>query len=261
MSVYKAMQNVMRDLCKTGIAKGDWNKFDKYNFRGIDSVLNTLSPLLSKHGLLILPEVKNREEEDRPTQKGGTQIRTVVYVDYILASSDDGSTHTVTVVGEGMDRSDKSLNKALTNAYKNMVFQVFCAPTIAIDVEDDKHQADAVAARSYTDQEKQFLDRFIETGDATRYLAWWVTLDDQKKNDLYNSFEKGQITKNKERMKSLENEGRTMIDNCAEHLREAIQSDDDAGILEIKQEMELHEKKLVAELLTVDEIKKLTEVK
>lgn len=115
--------------------------------------------------------------------------------------------------------------------------------------------------RSYSDREKNYLDRFIETGDAIRYLAWWVTLDDQKKNDLYNSFEKGQITKNKERMKSLENEGRIMIENCAEHLREAIQADDDAGILEIKNEMELHEKKLVAELLSTDEIKKLTEVK
>jgi hypothetical protein len=86
MSVYKAIQNVMRDLCKTGITKDDVNKFDRYNFRGIDKVLNTISPLLSKHGLLILPEVKNREEEDRPTQKGGTQIRNVVYVDYILDS-------------------------------------------------------------------------------------------------------------------------------------------------------------------------------
>ena len=32
-----------------------------YNFRGIDDVYNTISPLLAKHGLCILPRVLARE--------------------------------------------------------------------------------------------------------------------------------------------------------------------------------------------------------
>lgn len=127
---------------------------------------------------------------------------------------------------------------------------------------EDLPEAGSISVpRSYTETEKGILDSHLESRDPTEFLHWWAGLDDAKKNDLYNSFEKGQITKKKEILSILERKARQKIHDIVVAIREAINNDDDAGLLEIKEELEPHEKKLVAEHLSKDEIKKLAEVK
>ena len=56
--------------------------------------------------------------------------------------ADDGSSVDTVVIGEGMDESDKSMNKAMSAAYKYACFQTFCIPTDEmIDSETDSPKA------------------------------------------------------------------------------------------------------------------------
>ena len=61
MNVYQAINAVQADLSQVGIAKNRTNTQGAgFKFRGIDDVLNALSPLLAKHGLVIIPRVISR---------------------------------------------------------------------------------------------------------------------------------------------------------------------------------------------------------
>lgn len=129
LAVFKAINAVQAALCKEGIAKDRRNAQQGYNFRGIDDIYNTLSGLLADNGLCILPEVLERTQVERITQKGGALFYTTVKVKYTIVSAVDGSQFITATYGEAMDSADKSTNKAMSAAYKYMCLQVFCIPT------------------------------------------------------------------------------------------------------------------------------------
>lgn len=128
-AIYAAIASVMQDLAASGISKSRKNQQQGYNFRGIDDVYNALAPILSRHGLVILPRVLSREQTERTTAKGGVLFYTTVEVEFDLVARDDGSRHTVKTYGEAMDSGDKSTNKAMSAAFKYAAMQAFCIPT------------------------------------------------------------------------------------------------------------------------------------
>ena len=58
MKVYEKIAAVTAELSKIGISKDSKNTSQGYAFRGIDAVYGALSPMLSKHGLCILPQAR-----------------------------------------------------------------------------------------------------------------------------------------------------------------------------------------------------------
>ena len=138
MKVYKAIENVMRDLGAEGIGKN--KRAQNYNFRGIDDVLNALNPLMAKHGLVIIPRVITRETVERQAKSGGALFYTFIHAEFDFVSTEDGSKHTASTIGEAMDSSDKSSNKAMSAAYKYAAFQTFCIPTEAVDGDFESHE-------------------------------------------------------------------------------------------------------------------------
>jgi hypothetical protein len=145
-AVYAAIAAVMGDLAKTGISKDQTNTFDKYKFRGIDDVYNTLAPLLARHGLLILPRVLERHSEERASKDGKAMFYITVAVEFDFVASADGSVHTIRAYGEAMDRGDKGTNKAMTAAYKYACFEAFCIPTEGSDDADaETHEVESFA--------------------------------------------------------------------------------------------------------------------
>ena len=149
MKVYEKIAAVTADLSRIGIAKDSKNAQQGYQFRGIDQVYGALSPLLSKHGLCILPRVQNRQVLERQTKSGGALFYTTLIVEFDFVAAEDGSKHTVITVGEAMDSGDKSSNKAMSAAYKYAAFQTFCIPTEADnDADATTHE---VAATPMTD--------------------------------------------------------------------------------------------------------------
>ena len=144
MGVYRAIQRVSREMAKYGISKDGKNAAQGFNFRGIDQVLNALSLPLVEHGLLILPRVTQRAQSERPTAKGGVMFDVVVWIDFDLVSVEDGSQHTVSMIGEASDSGDKATSKAVSMAFKYMVFDTFCVPVEGLDDADASTPAPTV---------------------------------------------------------------------------------------------------------------------
>lgn len=124
--IYKAISAVMEDVGAVG--KNNTNQIQKYKFRGIDDVMNALHPAMVKNHVFVAPEVLEERREERPSGKGGLLIYSVVKVKYRFYT-DDGSSVEAVVIGEAMDSGDKSMNKAMSAAFKYACFQTFCIPT------------------------------------------------------------------------------------------------------------------------------------
>lgn len=133
IGVYKAISEVQSALAGIGISKDKKNAQQGYSFRGIDDVYDVLSPILSKHGLCILPRILSRNCIERQTKNGGALFSVTVEAEFDLVASSDGSRHTIRTFGEAMDSADKATNKAMSAAYKYAAFQTFCIP---VDVDD-----------------------------------------------------------------------------------------------------------------------------
>lgn len=139
LSVYKAISAVSNELL-IGIAKNSKNQQQGFMFRGIDSVYNTLAPILVKHHLIILPRMIDRSVVEKVTNKGTQMSYVSVKAEFDFVCSEDGSMHTVATYGEASDSGDKATNKAMAIAYKYAAFQTFCIPT-----EDTSQDPDAEA--------------------------------------------------------------------------------------------------------------------
>ena len=155
--VYNAIAQVMATIAKQGISKDRKNDQQGYAFRGIDDVYNALAPILSEAQLCVLPYVKSREVIERQTRSGGALFYVTVAVDFALVSAVDGSTHTISVVGEAMDSGDKATNKAMSAAYKYACMQAFCIPTEG-DNDADKVTHE-VAPNTVTKNEIQVIEK------------------------------------------------------------------------------------------------------
>lgn len=165
MKVYKAINAVQSALSKEGITKSQRNNQGAgYNFRGIDQVYNTLSPMLAEHGLCILPRVTNSTQTERQSAKGSLLIYSYVTMEFDLVSAEDGSKHTICTVGEAFDSGDKSMNKAMSAAYKYAAFQAFAIPTEG-DNDADAHTHE-VQAKNPT-QRNEMRDNWL----ADQYAA------------------------------------------------------------------------------------------
>ena len=144
-NIYESMAAVMEDCGIVG--KDSKNQQQGYKYRGIDAVMNALNPALRKNRVFVVPEVIEQSREERTTNKGGLLIYSITKVKYTFYA-EDGSSVTATVIGEGMDSGDKSMNKAMSAAFKYACFQAFCIPTEEMkDSEEDSPEPAPKAAQ------------------------------------------------------------------------------------------------------------------
>lgn len=143
-NIYQALVQVMNDV--GAVRKNERNTHQNFNFRGIDSVINAVSPAFRKHGVFCTPTVISSEYES--VQVG--QNRTVmgharVMVVYTFHAA-DGSSVTATVSAESMDSGDKATAKAMSVAYRTALLQTLCLPTDEADPDADTFERSPVSA-------------------------------------------------------------------------------------------------------------------
>jgi len=125
-NIFETISAVMGEIGAVG--KDSKNQQQGFMFRGIDAVMNAISPALIKHHLFIVPEILEQTREERTNSKGTLLIYSICKVKYTFFA-EDGSNISAVVIGEGMDTGDKATNKAMSIAFKYACFQVFCIPT------------------------------------------------------------------------------------------------------------------------------------
>lgn len=142
--IFAAMNGVMKEI--GAIAKSQFNSGQKFNFRGIDDVMNKLHPLLAKYHLFLIPEVLEHVRE-KLQNASSCATTSVVRVRYTLFA-EDGSSISGIVSGEGRDNGDKASNKALASAMKYFLFQTFCIPTEEMaECDPDRYSAEETALK------------------------------------------------------------------------------------------------------------------
>lgn len=128
--IYGQIPRIMNDIKPIG--KDQINSFQKYKFRGIDDMYNSIQPALIKHGVFCCPVVQKMEsfeiESTDSTGKVKTSYRVLLTVSHRFYA-EDGSYIEVITVGEGIDSSDKASNKAMSAAMKYAFIELFSIPT------------------------------------------------------------------------------------------------------------------------------------
>lgn len=137
MNIYESIAAAMAE--GYAIGKNSRNSQQGFMYRGIDAVMNTFQPILSKYKIFVVPTVLEERREDRTTRKGTPVIYTVLKIKYTFYAEDGTFVESV-VIGEGMDSGDKSANMAMSVAMKYAMFQIFCIPTEEmIDPDGESH--------------------------------------------------------------------------------------------------------------------------
>lgn len=144
MNIYQTINAIMAEV--EPIGKDSWNSQQKFKYRGVDAVMNSLQPLFAKHKLFCVPEVLTSTREERQSKSGGNLIYSIIRTKYTFYA-EDGSNVSAIVEGEGMDSADKSTNKALAIAFKYACFQLFCIPTEETSPDPDKESHNVVSKK------------------------------------------------------------------------------------------------------------------
>lgn len=125
-TVVDALRRARADMPK--VQKRD--RFDgggagKFNFRGVDRIVNATRPVLNKHGIVIYPEVLDCQRRDVPRKEGGRSTETVLRVAWHVVGPSGDELHPCPIVmGEALDTSDKSMAKALSVSQREMLVKL-----------------------------------------------------------------------------------------------------------------------------------------
>lgn len=134
-SLHEAMVAVSRDLVRVGVAKGtdvrirgtDGKPDVTYQARGIQELMDSVGPVLAKHGVIVLPSFKIISTEKMQSKSGGTFF-TRCYVEGHFCYKHKGEFIEVRTIGEANDYQDKAVNKAMSVATKYAHALTFSIP-------------------------------------------------------------------------------------------------------------------------------------
>lgn len=138
-TVYEALSRVMADVQAVG--KGDRNREQGYDFRGIDAVVNAVGPRLREHGVLVVPELIEsawrdvRTSRDKPARECTVKVRFRFY-------GPAGDFIDAVTPGESMDFGDKGAAKAMSVAFRIALLQALCIPTHEPDPDGSSYERD-----------------------------------------------------------------------------------------------------------------------
>lgn len=126
LNVHQRIHNVMVEMKK--IKKGGYNDFHKYHYATETDYVEALRPLLEEHGLTVSPRILEVPAVLGPDEKGN--ILTTILVEFKLTNIDDPKDFSVAVVsGQGSDKGDKGIYKAMTGAKKYWASLTFMVET------------------------------------------------------------------------------------------------------------------------------------
>lgn len=145
MDIIKRLSAVMEAV--GGVSKTGRNQAQGFNFRGIDAVVNAVSPALRKEGVVVVPRLLDSQYDTVTVGAKQTQMgHARVMVEYAFYAS-DGSTISATVAAEAMDSGDKATAKAMSVAFRTALLQALCLPTDERDPDEDSYERTAKPAQ------------------------------------------------------------------------------------------------------------------
>lgn len=122
-----------------GIAKGElYNQSGtRFNFRGVDTVVNVFGPVTLKHGVNVMSSKVEATYGEKATKSGGKMRECSVLVTWTIMGP-MGDTLTLQTMGEALDTADKATTKAQSVALRTLLLGFGLTPTHDKDPDADR---------------------------------------------------------------------------------------------------------------------------
>jgi hypothetical protein len=154
------------------VPKSGHNKFDNYEYATLEDFVAVAKPILAKHKLSVVTSVNKVESlQDRTTKNGG--IERCVRVECTMRIlHESGEWIEGNAWGEGQDRADKAVYKAITGARKYGLASLLCLATSDDPERDGASQTPAApstapakkqAAPALAPEDAKWMDGYIDT--------------------------------------------------------------------------------------------------
>lgn len=142
-SIFVLLVRAMNDVKAVG--KSDKNTFHNFMYRGVDTILYNVGPVLRAHGVIPVPTLLSLESRDTTTEKGKTAREITITVKYTFYGPNGDFVEAV-VPGESQDTGDKAVSKAMSVAMRTAFIQVFAIPTREKDPDSQTYVRDGKGA-------------------------------------------------------------------------------------------------------------------
>lgn len=165
-TVVQAFSAVQEDVL--AIEKGERNREQNFMFRGYDTVVNAVGPVLRRHRVIIIPTAEDIQLERYVTNKGTAMKCATVRMRFTVYGPAGDSLSGVTF-GEAADAGDKAVSKAQSVAYRVFLLQGLTIPTNEPDADSKSHERVA-----FSQEAQDARDELAELCDGlgiTRALA------------------------------------------------------------------------------------------
>lgn len=138
--IQQSLIEVMKEVGAVG--KNDRNTAQGFAFRGIDAVINAVSPAFQKHGVIVVPTVVDKETSMIESAKGKAMTHVQLKVAYTFYGT-EGDFLSATVYSEAMDYGDKATAKAMSVALRTALLQTLALPTDEPDPDAQSYERSA----------------------------------------------------------------------------------------------------------------------
>lgn len=133
-TLYAKIAEIMGELDR--IPKSGYNKQFNYNYVTESDVVGSVRPLMAKHKLVMIPEIRRYKVEEFKGKYNSMQIGTIE-IRWNVIDGESGEKVTFTMVGKGVDNLEKDIYKAITGNKKYALITLFM-----IDSGDDPERSD-----------------------------------------------------------------------------------------------------------------------
>lgn len=137
VTIQAALAKVMADVRE--VAKRDRNESQRFNFRGIDAVVNAVGPALRTHDVVVMPHVEDFNYGTVTSSGGKPMGHVTVKVRYRFTGP-AGDHIDCVVMGEAMDIGDKATPKAMSVAFRTALLQALALPTDDPDPDSQNYE-------------------------------------------------------------------------------------------------------------------------
>lgn len=191
-TVFQLLNKVKSEVGSVG--KNQRNDAQKFNFRGVDDVVNAAAPELNKFGVITTPKVLSYTYDTIEVgQYNKKMAHVVLEVEYTFWGP-SGDHVTTSVLAESMDSGDKGCPKAMSVAYRIALLQVLNLPTTDRDPDADSYErsggtlpaAQTAGKRPSPPRASKLNWVYTGANKADSEIDWKLTIDGAKSRDELN---------------------------------------------------------------------------
>jgi hypothetical protein len=157
--VHVAWTRVMGEVQWIGKGRSDGLR---YEFRGIDAVLNAVGPALRKHGVSVVQTAVEPTYSTMPTSGGKQMMLCRVTVTYqVIGPRGDYLPFALQSVGEAFDSGDKATPKAVSVALRSLYINSLAIPTGEPKMDPEygpQHEIDTPARPTVAEYHARIID-------------------------------------------------------------------------------------------------------